>query len=83
MKIARYQKYLQQFVHEAMAHTNGSATDIRDYLREQKVGRWFVRDKEEKTRALDDARRAFEEHRHWPLNIILSHLGVPEKTHEQ
>jgi hypothetical protein len=40
------------------------------------VGGLLVLHKEEKQRALADARHAFDEHRHWPLEIILSHLGV-------
>jgi hypothetical protein len=36
----------------------------------------LVRHREEKRRALEDAQRAFDEHRHWPLEIILSQLGI-------
>jgi hypothetical protein len=36
----------------------------------------LVMHREEKQRALADARQAFDEHRHWPLEIVLRHLGV-------
>jgi hypothetical protein len=36
----------------------------------------LTRHKEEKKRALEDARTAFNEHRHWPMDIIISHLGL-------
>jgi hypothetical protein len=39
----------------------------------------LVRDKEEKQRALQEAIKAFQGHRHWPLDIIFSHLGVEIK----
>jgi hypothetical protein len=42
------------------------------------VGGLFTQHKDERRRALDDLRRAFDEHRHWPREIILAHLGVKE-----
>ncbi len=71
-----YQKYLQEYVKQAVKQSNGSVSEIYDCLGQITVGGWLTRHKEEKRRALQDAMRAFSEHRHWPLDIILSHLGV-------
>lgn len=74
--IALYRKYLEQYVREAVTNSDGTNPGIANYLWSITVSGLFVRHKEEKTRALNDARRAFDEHRHWPLSVILSHLGV-------
>lgn len=71
-----YQKYLHQYVRQAVQQSNGSIADIYDNLGQIRVGGWMTPHKEEKKRALQDALQAFGEHRHWPLDIILSHLGV-------
>ncbi len=71
-----YRKYLNQYVQEAVQNSDGSVQGITEYLRGLSVTGFLVRNKAEKLRALDDAQRAFGEHRHWPLEIVLSHLGV-------
>lgn len=71
-----YRRYLNEYVHQAMQASDGSVRSIAEELGTIHVGRLLVQHKEEKKRALADARRAFDEHRHWPLEIILSHLGV-------
>lgn len=71
-----YQKYLHEYVNQAVKQSNGAIGDIYDSLGQITVGGFLTRHKEEKRRALQDAMRAFSEHRHWPLEIILSHLGV-------
>ena len=76
MNIQLYRQYLQQYVSEAIRNSDGSIGQIRDNLASVQIGRFLVQHKDEKTRALRDARTAFDEHRHWPLEIILSHLGV-------
>ena len=76
MDIGLYRKYLNQFVHEAIQNSDGSVNQIREALNSIQVKGFFVRHKSEKQRALKDACNAFDEHRHWPLEIILSHLGV-------
>ena len=76
-----YQQYLNEFVNEAISNSNGSNSDIYAWLAEKQIKGMFVRHKEEKLRALADARRAFDEHRHWPTDIVLSHLGVDVKLH--
>ena len=74
--IKKYQHYLQQYVDQAFQNSDGTVRGLQDYLESIQVKGIFVRDKVEKQRALADAIQAFTEHRHWPLDIILSHLGV-------
>ena len=76
MDIGLYRKYLNLFVHQAIQNSDGSINQIREALDSIQVKGLLVRHKPEKQRALKDARAAFDEHRHWPLEIILSHLGI-------
>lgn len=76
MDIGVYRQVLEELVREAIVHSNGTTASIAEYLSTKQVSGLFVRHKEEKKRALLDARKAFDEHRHWPLEIIISHLGL-------
>jgi len=76
MNIQLYQQYLQQYVAEAVRESDGSVRGAAEHLSMIQVKGLLVTHKEEKRRALADARTAFDEHRHWPLEIILKHLGV-------
>jgi CRISPR-associated protein Cas8b1/Cst1 subtype I-B len=76
MNVELYRRYLEQYVKEAISSTSGSNTSIYEYLSSIRIGKYFVAHKEEKQRALTDAKQAFEAHRHWPLQIVLSHLGI-------
>ena len=80
MDIGLYRQYLQQYVQEALDHSNGTIAGIAENLHAKHVSGLLVIHKEEKKRALADACQAFDEHRHWPLDIILSHLGVEVKN---
>jgi hypothetical protein len=71
-----YRRYLEQYVRQAVQASDGSVRGIAEELGTIRVGGLLSFHQEEKKRALADARRAFDEHRHWPLEIILSHLGV-------
>lgn len=71
-----YQQYMQQYVNQAIQESNGTPRGIYERLAEMQVRGLLVRHRQEKQRALQDARLAFDEHRHWPLEIILSHLGI-------
>jgi len=75
-----YQEYLQQFVTQAIQNSDGSNREIYELLSEMQVKGLLVSHREEKRRALADAQQAFDEHRHWPLEIILSHLGIESAT---
>ena len=76
MNRALYQKYMQQYINQAAQESDGTPREIYERLAEMQVKGLLVRHRTEKQRALKDARLAFDEHRHWPLDIILSHLGI-------
>jgi len=76
MDYTLYRRYLKEYVAQARQASDGSVRSIAEELSVIHVGGLLVVHKEEKKRALADARRAFDEHRHWPLEIILSHLGL-------
>lgn len=73
---AIYEKYMRQYILEAIENSDGSNRGIAEHLSTIHIRRFLVRDREEKRRALEDARRAFDEHRHWPREIILRQLGI-------
>jgi hypothetical protein len=72
----RYQQYMKQYVAEAIQKSDGSTRGIAEHLSMIQVKGPLVLHREEKRRALADARQAFDEHRHWPVEIVLKHLGV-------
>lgn len=76
LDIKRYNFYLQQYVSEAIRNSDGSNRSISEHLETIRVSGLFVRHRREKQQALADARAAFDKNRHWPLEIVLSHLGV-------
>ena len=76
LNIKLYQQYLHQYLKEAVKNSDASVSGIQRYLSDIRPPGRFAMHKKEKTQALADAKRAFEEHRHWPLEIILSQLGV-------
>ncbi len=79
MNTILYNQYLEEYVKEAIANSDGTNADIATYLWVKNIGKILVQHREEKNRALDDARKAFDEHRHWPLEIVLSQLGLDPK----
>jgi hypothetical protein len=81
LDIKLYNQFLQQYISEAIRNSDGSNRSIAEYLETIRVSGWFVRNKVEKRQALADARAAFDKNRHWPLEIILSHLGVKHPDH--
>ena len=81
MNFAAYRQALEQYIGEALAKSDGTHAGISRYLWNQNVSGFFVANKTEKQRAMEDARRAFDDHRNWPVDIILSHLGV-DQTHQ-
>ncbi len=75
MNIGAYRQALEKFVSEAVLNSDGTHAGISRYLWEIRLSRLAL-NRYEKQRALDDARRAFDEHRNWPVSVVLSHLGV-------
>jgi len=82
MNIGLYRRYLDEYVQEAIDRSDGSKEGIINFLRNMQGPGFFSRHKIEKKQALLDARTAFEEHRHWPVDITLSHLGVKVRLPE-
>jgi hypothetical protein len=76
VNIAAYRQALEQYIEDALAKSDGTHSGISNYLWNLKVSGVFVPNKIEKQKALDDARQAFDAHRNWPVDIILSHLGI-------
>lgn len=79
LDIGLYRQYLNTYVKEAIENSDGTNAGISSYLWGKKVSGFLVKHRKEKEQALTDARKAFDEHRHWPVEIVLSHLGVDEK----
>jgi hypothetical protein len=78
-----YRRYLSEYIQEAIENSDGTNAGISSFLWEKKIGRFLVSNKAEKQRALFDARKAFDDHRHWPQNIVLSHLGIERVEEEE
>jgi hypothetical protein len=76
MDYTLYHRYLNEYVAQAIRESDGTPRGIYEQLATYQVGGLFTAHKDERRRALSDARHAFDEHRHWPLDIILSQLGV-------
>jgi hypothetical protein len=76
MDIGAYRSYLTELVREAIENSDGTPRGIATYLHEKKEPGFLSRNRSEKRQALQDARKAFDEHLHWPLDITISHLGV-------
>jgi hypothetical protein len=75
MNFTLYREYLREYLTIALRESDGSNRGIAERLGEFQVRGLIVRHRDEKLRALSDARQAFDEHRHWPLEIVLSQLG--------
>jgi len=76
MDIGVYRQSLEKYVLEAVQNSDGTVKGISNYLWDIKISGFLVRNRAEKQKALDDARNAFDSHRHWPVEIVLSHLGI-------
>jgi hypothetical protein len=80
MNYTLYTKYLKSYIMQAIAESDGTNRGIAEALSTYHVGGLLMMHKDERRRALEDARRAFDEHRHWPRDIVLAHLGVSEDS---
>lgn len=80
MNLGVYWRYLDELVQEALENSDGSNESISNYLRMKKKPGRLTRHRHEKTKALEEARRAFDDHRHWPVDVIISHLGIDKKN---
>lgn len=80
MDIGAYRNAVQSYVRQALANTDGSNKRISEYLWSLSVPRLLTRHKAEKRQALNDVRKAFDDHSYWPLEVILSQLGVDKES---
>lgn len=71
-----YRKYLVEYIRAAVAGSDGSVHGVAVALDAMQIGGWWVLHKEERSRALADARQAFTEYRHWPLEMVINRLGI-------
>ncbi len=76
MEYGLYHHYLEQFVIEALDNSDGTNAEISRYLWAKRIPRFLTRHRTVKLKALNEARKAFDEHRHWPLDIVISHMGL-------
>jgi hypothetical protein len=75
-----FRRYMQEYIKEALANSDGSTTGVSRYLWEKTLASGLLaRHKKEKNEALSEARKAFDEHRHWPVDIVIAQLGIDPK----
>jgi hypothetical protein len=79
VNIGVYRQVLEKYVTEAVQNSDGTHTGISNYLWDVKIPRLSL-NRYERQRALADARQAFDDHRQWPVDVILSHLGLKAQT---
>lgn len=83
MDLGVYRQYLEKYVLEAVQNSDGTVSGISNYLWNIKISGILVRNRTEKLKALEEAREAFDSHRHWPVEIVLSFLGIKPGTSSQ
>ncbi|MBI5303283.1 MAG: hypothetical protein HY868_14205 [Chloroflexi bacterium] len=71
-----YKRYLTEYLRDGIANSDGTNAGIIEWLMQQKEPGRFASHRNERIRALSDARAAFNEHRQWPTEIVLSFIGV-------
>lgn len=71
-----YRKYVKEYLLEAIRNGGSATRSIYTAIVETPLPGRFARHRDERRRALQDIKEAFEGHLHWPLEMILSHLQV-------
>ncbi len=79
MELGEYRKWVEQYVKDALQNSDGTTAGIAEYLSMVKPAGRFTAHREEKNLALTEVRKTFDDHRHWPLSIIISFLGIENK----
>lgn len=74
-----YSRFIEEYIKEALQNTSGTNSAISEYLWSKGYAGRFASHRDERNKALIEARRVFDEYRHWPIEIILSHLGIEDK----
>ncbi|MBM3130242.1 MAG: hypothetical protein FJ009_16655 [Chloroflexi bacterium] len=76
-----YRQFLREFLRDASQKSDGSNAGMANFLMQQIQPGRFTRHRDEKIRALNDLQRAFSEHRHWPVDMVFTYLGIkPEEV---
>ncbi len=75
-----FRRYLEEYVKEAIENSNGTNAGVSEYLWAKREPGKLTSNRDIRIKALHEARRAFDEYRHWPQLIILSHLGFENKA---
>jgi hypothetical protein len=76
MDLGWFRFYQAEYVKQAIKNSDGTNAGIIEYLRSIKPAGRLASHRVEKNHALAEVLKAFDEHRHWPLAIILSYLGI-------
>jgi hypothetical protein len=71
-----YRQCLREYLRAALQKSDGSNAGVSNYLMQQVLPGRFTRHRAEKVRALGDLQRVFAEHRHWPVDMVLTYLGI-------
>ena len=71
-----YRQCLREYLRDALQKSDGSNAGMSNYLMQQIEPGRFARNREEKIRALNEVQRVFSEHRHWPVDMIFTYLGI-------
>lgn len=71
-----YRQCLREYLRAAWQKSDGTNAGMSNYLMQQIEPGRLTRHREEKIRALNDLQRAFSEHRHWPVDMVFTYLGV-------
>jgi hypothetical protein len=79
MDLGLYRQYLDEYLKEALQNSNGTNAGISEYLSSKKPAGRFSTHREEKNAAMAEVRKAFDDHRHWPLTVVLTYLGIENK----
>ena len=79
MELGEYRKWVEQYVKDALQKSDRTNAGIAEYLSMIKPAGRFTPHREEKNLALAEVRKVFDDHRHWPLEIIISFLGIENK----
>jgi hypothetical protein len=71
-----YRKYLKEYLLEAIQNGGSATRSIYTAVSEIPLPGRFARHRDEKRRAIQDIKDAFEGHMHWPLEMVINYLQV-------
>jgi hypothetical protein len=74
-----YRQFMREYLREALEKSDGTNSGMSNYLMQQIEPGRFSRHRDEKIRALNEVQRTFSEHRHWPVDMIFTYLGIKQE----